>query len=99
MLMGFAEVTKDGKFSKKGDLRVLYTVMMYVRMLLCKDAMATTWPATLFGIRYGVIRRQFSTEVGNEERKIMDYQTHQHTFGVLISKAIVLAIVGYYMRD
>ena len=99
MLMRFAEVSKDGKFSKKGDLRVLYTVMMFIRMLLCKDAVASVWPSVLFGIRYGVIRRQFSTESGSEERKIMDYQTHQHTFGVLISKAIVVGILGYYIRD
>ena len=73
MLMGFAEVSKDGKFNKKGDLRVLYTVMMYIRMLLCKDATAATWPSVLFGIRYAVLRRQFSTQTGSEERKIMDY--------------------------
>ena len=57
MLMGFAEVTKDGNFSVKGDLRVLYTIMMQIRTILIKDAVAFTIPAVLIGIRYGVVRR------------------------------------------
>jgi acyl-CoA oxidase len=37
LLMGFCEVSKDGKFQTKGDLRVLYSTMMFIRMLLIKD--------------------------------------------------------------
>jgi|LakMenE18May11ns_1017448.scaffolds.fasta_scaffold9651257_1 hypothetical protein len=38
MLMGFVEVTKEGEFILKGDLRVLYTTMMHIRMLIIKEA-------------------------------------------------------------
>jgi hypothetical protein len=75
--MGFCEVSREGKFTTKGDLRVLYTTMMYIRMLLVKDFYMFTMPSVLAGIRYGVVRRQFKTYEGKkEERKLMDYQTH-----------------------
>lgn len=37
MLMGLAEVEKDGTFSIKKDLRVLYTTMMLIRLTICCD--------------------------------------------------------------
>lgn len=61
MLMGFAEVTKEGVFSLKGDLRVLYTTMMYIRMLIIKDTFHFVMPSVLTAIRYGVVRRQFKS--------------------------------------
>lgn len=100
LLMGFIEVTKDGQVVPKGDLRVLYTTMMYIRMLLIKDMGVFVMPSVLVGLRYGVIRRQFKTYHGKkEERKLMDYQTHQHVFGSLISRGIVYTISGFYVRD
>ena len=38
MLMGLAEVEKDGTFSIKKDLRVLYTAMMLVRLAIVNDS-------------------------------------------------------------
>lgn len=57
MLMGFAEVSKEGAFAMKGDLRVLYTTMMHIRMLIIKDAYVFVMPSVTIGIRYGVVRR------------------------------------------
>lgn len=37
MMMGLASVEKDGTFSITGDLRVLYTVMMTIRMIIVRD--------------------------------------------------------------
>jgi len=34
MLMGLCEVSKEGELSLKGDVRVLYSVMMGIRMLI-----------------------------------------------------------------
>lgn len=38
MLMGLAEVEKDGTFSIKKDLRVLYTAMMLIRLTIVNDS-------------------------------------------------------------
>lgn len=100
LLMGFCEVSKDGKFQTKGDLRVLYSTMMFIRMLLIKDVGQWSMPSVVAGIRYGVLRRQFKSYHGKkEERKLMDYQTHQHTFGSLLSRGIVYTISMYYVRE
>ena len=37
MLMGLCEVNKEGELSLKGDPRVLYSVMMYIRMLIVRE--------------------------------------------------------------
>jgi len=38
MMMGLAEVEKDGTFSVKGDLRGLYSTMMLIRMSIVSDS-------------------------------------------------------------
>jgi acyl-CoA oxidase len=43
MLMGLAEVEKDGTFAITGDMRVLYIVMMTIRTIIVKDCGSGTW--------------------------------------------------------
>ena len=38
MLMGITSVDKEGSFEILGDLRVLYSIMMNIRLLIVKDA-------------------------------------------------------------
>ena len=77
MLMRYFEVSKDGEIKSLGDLRVMYTTMMYIRMLLIKDFGSWALPSVITGMRYGCVRRQFKTYASKkEERKLMDYQTH-----------------------
>ena len=38
MFMGLASVDKEGNFEITGDMRVLYTIMMNIRLLLVKDS-------------------------------------------------------------
>jgi len=76
MLMRFNEVTKAGEFRKKGDQRILYSVMLFTRF----DIIMTAWYALARGltiaIRYSAVRRQFANIDDQQiERKILDYQT------------------------
>ena len=76
MLMGLCEVSKTGEVSLKGDPRVLYSVMMYIRLLIIQETGPITLYASQIAFRYLSVRRQFSTQNGTrEERKIIDYQT------------------------
>lgn len=45
MLMGLAEVEKDGTFSLKKDIRVLYSSMMLIRMVIVCDTVHTLYAA------------------------------------------------------
>ena len=58
MLMGLCEVSKEGELSFKGDLRVLYSVMMGIRMLIVQSMGSFfTIQATRNAIRYCCVRR------------------------------------------
>lgn len=35
MLMGLAEVSREGEFSIVRDMRVLYSTMLYIRTIIC----------------------------------------------------------------
>jgi hypothetical protein len=61
MLMGFCTVDKDGELSIEGDLRVLYTAMMHIRMLIVKESGVATMLPIKMGLRYSAVRRQFKT--------------------------------------
>ena len=58
MLMGLCEVSKEGELSLKGDVRVLYSVMMGIRMLIVQSMgpFFTILP-TRNAIRYCCVRR------------------------------------------
>lgn len=61
MLMGIAQVDKEGQISIEGDLRELYSIMMLIRMLIIKDTTFFTFAVVQMAMRYNVCRRQFST--------------------------------------
>lgn len=57
MLMGLAEVEKDGTFSIKKDMRVLYSTMMLIRLALVCDTVNFLFTALQIAIRYAAVRR------------------------------------------
>jgi acyl-CoA oxidase len=76
MLSKLAYLSREGAFSIRGDLRVMYTIMVGIRTLI----IATAGPALLkclkVAVRYAACRRQFQTVPGSKvERKILDYQS------------------------
>jgi acyl-CoA oxidase len=89
MLMAFCSLDKEGEFSVNGDLRVLYTTMMSIRNLIIIGAGQQTMLPIKLGLRYALVRRQFSTIKGQKiERPIFDYQTHLHIFGPLLARSL-----------
>ena len=63
MLMGLVEVNKEGEMSMKGDLRVLYSVMMSIRMLIVQSTgVFFTLQGARNALRYCIVRRQFSSQ-------------------------------------
>ena len=70
MLMGLCQVSPDGKLGKKGDARVLYSVMMGIRMLIVQSqGLIYTMQAARNAIRYCTVRRQFATQEGTREER------------------------------
>jgi acyl-CoA oxidase len=59
MLQKFIQVDGEGTFSIEGDIREIYSVMMFVRCVIVRKAKFFLARALLIGLRYSVVRRQF----------------------------------------
>ena len=79
MLMKFARVKRDGKFSIVGDIRALYVAMSSVRMFLLGHSFDYLSRGLTIALRYSVIRRQFRNNLDDtkSETKLLDYQSQQ----------------------
>lgn len=78
LLSRYVELTKDGQFKKKGDLRILYSIMMATRLTLIQYASRIMQQGITIAGRYACCRRQFNESgPGTPERRLIDYQTHQ----------------------
>jgi len=87
MLSRYAEIDNDGNFKPKGNLKILYTVMQSIRILIVRMAFRTLSKSLTIAIRYGIVRTQFKDKAGsNEERAIIDYQTHQFKLFPVLSQ-------------
>ena len=76
MLMRQVSVDKEGTFSIESDPRVLYSVMMGIRLQLIDHSGITLAKALTIAIRYSACRRQFKNTSGSkDETKLLDYQT------------------------
>jgi hypothetical protein len=55
--MKFVEVDRDGNFSLKGDLRVLYSTMLFTRCQLLSFAPLFLSSTLTIATRYALVRR------------------------------------------
>jgi len=57
MLMKFVEVDKEGNFNLKGDLRILYSTMLFLRVEIVYGAGYVLTVPLAITTRYSVVRR------------------------------------------
>ena len=57
MLMGIAEVDKEGTFLLKADPKILYATMMLIRTTIITDVCSYLFGALQIALRYSVVRR------------------------------------------
>ena len=76
LLQRYLIVDRDGSVSFDGDIRMLYSVMLFVRNHLVACSKYNFAMGLTIGIRYSLVRRQFRN-VGDKsvETKLLDYQT------------------------
>mmetsp|Transcript_16443 Transcript_16443/g.27895 ORF Transcript_16443/g.27895 Transcript_16443/m.27895 type:complete len:207 (+) Transcript_16443:443-1063(+) len=76
MLQRFTRVEKDGSFSINGDVRLLYSTMLKVRLQIMISGKLPLMAALTIALRYSTVRRQFRNISGQkEETQLIDYQT------------------------
>ena len=86
MFRRFSEVDEEGNFLIKGDLRTLYSVILFIRVTIAVLGPKSLAQGLVIATRYAAVRRQFKTEDGTKlERRLIDYQTHQFKIIPLIA--------------
>jgi acyl-CoA oxidase len=82
MLMKWAKVSSDGKYSKPPLPQLSYIPILNGRIEVTSQSGYDLQRAATIAVRYACIRRQFKPEHSKNEQekelKIMDYQTHQY---------------------
>lgn len=101
LLSKFCQVSQDGKITLSGDPRLMYAVMLCMRMWIFCIVWRFSAYATIIAGRYAVIRRQFLTlEKGNKkERKLMDYQAHAVKLVSTLAQSLTFNLAQNHMNE
>jgi len=73
LLGKYSTVTKDGEWKVRGNLKILYAAMMFVRESILEYCGEGISVGCQIALRYSNVRTQFK-HTKNEERTIIDYQ-------------------------
>jgi acyl-CoA oxidase len=91
MLMKYTSVNKEGEYNIEADPTLLYTVILIGRIDILKSAPYTLSKALAIAIRYACVRTQFKDKAGSDqERALIDYQTHQNRLFPLLSASFAM---------
>ncbi|OXB78709.1 UNVERIFIED_CONTAM: hypothetical protein H355_002674 [Colinus virginianus] len=100
MLNKFCEVQPDGTYIRHGSQQINYFTMTSVRISLISDeVILPLMKACTIAIRYSVVRRQSKLKPGEEEAKILDYQTQQEKLLPQLAAAYAFHFIKNYLQE
>lgn len=100
MLNKFCEVQPDGTYVRRGSQKINYFTMTSVRISLISDeVILPLMKACTIAIRYSVVRRQSKLKPGEEEAKILDYQTQQEKLLPQLAAAYAFHFINNYLHE
>uniref|UniRef100_A0A8C5TMQ8 Acyl-coenzyme A oxidase n=1 Tax=Malurus cyaneus samueli TaxID=2593467 RepID=A0A8C5TMQ8_9PASS len=100
MLSKFCEVRPDGTYVRQGSQKINYFTMTSVRISLIADEVLTPlMKACTIAIRYSVVRRQSKLKPGEQEAKILDYQTQQEKVLPQLAAAYAFHFTNDYLQE
>ncbi|OPJ71943.1 peroxisomal acyl-coenzyme A oxidase 2 isoform A [Patagioenas fasciata monilis] len=100
MLNKFCEVQPDGTYIKRGSPKINYFTMTTVRISLISDeVILPLMKACTIAIRYSAVRRQSKLKPGEQEAKILDYQTQQEKLLPQLAAAYAFHFINKYLQE
>ncbi|NWS42333.1 ACOX2 oxidase, partial [Probosciger aterrimus] len=100
MLSKFCEVQPDGTYVRRGSQQINYFTMTAVRVaLISQEAVIPLMKACTIAIRYSVVRRQSKLKPGEEEAKILDFQTQQEKLLPHLAAAYAFHFINNYLQE
>ncbi|KAF9435136.1 acyl-Coenzyme A oxidase [Entomortierella beljakovae] len=94
MLMRWASISSDGKFTPSRNPALSYATLIPERFTLLAGSQSFLTQALTISVRYGVVRRQ-----GNHDEQIIDYQTHYTSLMPGVALGYVLNIVDRVIME
>ena len=98
MLMGFAQVSSSGTYTKQdGAEKIAFGIMLDVRARICINSAYVLARALTISVRYSFVRLQgFVDNIGKNptERSVMEYPTQQNVLMPLLAFAYALHFTG-----
>uniref|UniRef100_A0A8C7E9Y7 Acyl-coenzyme A oxidase n=1 Tax=Nothoprocta perdicaria TaxID=30464 RepID=A0A8C7E9Y7_NOTPE len=100
MLSKFCEVQPDGTYVRWGSQKINYFTMTSVRIsILSDEAIVPLMKACTIAIRYSAVRRQSKLKPGEQEAKILDYQTQQQKLLPQLATAYAFHFINTYLHE
>ncbi|NXI71961.1 ACOX2 oxidase, partial [Anseranas semipalmata] len=99
MLNKFCKVQPDGTYIRHESQKINYFTMTAVRVSLISDeVILPLMKACTIAIRYSAVRRQSKLNPGEEEAKILDYQTQQEKLLPQLAAAYAFHFINNYLH-
>ncbi|KAL6048645.1 fatty-acyl coenzyme A oxidase [Balamuthia mandrillaris] len=89
MLMKWAQLTPDGKFSSPPNPQLAYNTLIGERIFALLAMSDQIRQAVTIAVRYGAVRRQ-----GSKDQAILDYQSHQYQLVPIVATGYALHFVS-----
>uniref|UniRef100_A0A8B9Q9M3 Acyl-coenzyme A oxidase n=1 Tax=Apteryx owenii TaxID=8824 RepID=A0A8B9Q9M3_APTOW len=100
MLSRFCEVQPDGTYVRWGSQKINYFTMTTVRIsILSDEVILPLMKACTIAIRYSAVRRQSKLKPGEQEAKILDYQTQQQKLLPQLAAAYAFHFINIYLHE
>ena len=99
MLMKYAQVDRNGRFSKPVHDKLGYGAMVFVRATIVQDSSRFIARATTVAVRYSAVRKQFPAQdnPGAPEVQTLDYQTQQEKLLPYVAASFASHFMGLEM--
>ncbi|KAL8103167.1 peroxisomal acyl-coenzyme A oxidase 1-like isoform X1 [Apium graveolens] len=99
MLMRVLQVSREGKCTYSDVPRqLIYGTMVYVRQTIVTAASTALSRAVTIATRYSCVRRQFGSQNGGPETRVIDYKTQQNRLFPLLASAYAFRFVAEWLE-
>lgn len=99
MLMKYCQVSRTGEVTQPPLAQLTYGALLGGRTSMVTDSSNSAKKALTVAIRYGAVRRQFSS-AGNElETQLLDYPIHQRRLMPLLAQAIAVGFTALILEE
>nr|AZL94507.1 acyl-CoA oxidase [Nephromyces sp. MMRI]AZL94508.1 acyl-CoA oxidase [Nephromyces sp. MMRI]AZL94509.1 acyl-CoA oxidase [Nephromyces sp. MMRI]AZL94510.1 acyl-CoA oxidase [Nephromyces sp. MMRI]AZL94511.1 acyl-CoA oxidase [Nephromyces sp. MMRI] len=109
LLMRFYSVDKQGNYSVRGNLKLIYGTMTFTRQAIIAAGSMHLARAVVIATRYSAVRRQFSMSIATQpagtvitnrpqEVQILDYTSQQYLLFPLLASTIGFMFAGHMVH-